>query len=553
VKFREAWRISKTVAVESFIKGSIQMAGGLTSLSAQQDPAKAIKRMRMSLNINKIVFAFLYGLYSAMIPLMLSFGGRGFDVLFATNSMFFVLALAFLLSFNLLYMTSFVSGESLTPLAALPFSREDLSRISILSFVRMFDIPLVVFLITYPLVYWLVTASTIGAVIVLLLNVVNAVMAVFLTFFLARGFHTRILSMGGSKAKSALGGVLRLIWAFGTFGVLYLSGYLISWIPQLVPFFTAFERPEYSWVTLIYPFSFGYLIALVSSSSSQSALITSLLSPGSIMVILASMVYIIIGYLAYKRGIGALRQLALGEIEMAPKMTPPSGEIRISVKGVFSAIFRKDLKLGSRNMAYTGFLFMPIVGVVMFTFMTSTYGVIRVTGVLAAALYSSFFMVFFALMSIQFEGRGVSVLAQLPISVRKVVQAKSLVPAAFSLTMPAALIVLSFFRPLTTFYSIVIATIQVGAIYAGSLIGTTLTCTAVGEGRLPTAPLQSHMGAYILAVIVSSIFTFVPIVVYGLTYLFLVQDHLVCVATMAIATLIDVYVSTLISKAALKD
>jgi predicted permease len=552
VKFKEAWRISKTVTVESVFKGTIQMRGGLASISAQRDPAKAIKSLKTSIRFSKIVPTFVFGLYSAMIPLMVLFEEHSFDLLFATNSIFFVLALVFLLSFNLLYMTSFVSGESLTPLAALPFSREDLSKISVLSFIRLFDIPLAVFIVTYPIVYGFVTGSVIGALLVFLFNLYTAVTAVFVTFFLARGFNTRILSLGGSKVKSTLRVVLFVLYGLGTFGALYFSGYLIQWIAQLIPFFTTLQSQEFSWVLFVFPFCFGYLAAVVSSSSSLSSILDSLLTPQSLMAVFASTAYIILGFVAYKRGMRALRQLALGELAIAPKITAPSGEIKLAVRGIFSSIFRKDIKLASRNMAYLGFLIMPVISVFMFAAITSSLGAIRVSGVLVATLYSSFFMVGFALMSLQFEGRGVSVLTQLPVSVRKVIQVKSLISAAFSAAMPATLLLLYFFEPFTTFYSLIIAAISVGTVYASSLIGTTLACSMLGEGKLATAAFQGHMGAYLFLIIVSGIFTIVPTLVYGAIYWFLVKDYLVCIAAMAAAMTIEVIVANLASKAALK-
>jgi predicted permease len=551
VKFKEAWRISKTVTVESVFKGTIQMRGGLASISAQRDPDKAIRSIRTNIRFSKILPTFVFGLYSALIPLTVLFQETSFEMFFATNSIFFVLALVFLLSFNLLYMTSFVSGESLTPLAALPFSREDLSRISVLSFIRLFDIPLAVFIVTYPIVYLFVTASIVGAVLVFLFNLYTAIMAVFVTFFLARGFNTRILSLGGSKVKSGLRIVLFVLYGLGTFGALYFSSYLIQWIARFIPFFTTLQSEQYSWVLLIFPFCFGYLAALVTSSSSTSAIFSSLLLPRSLMAIFASAVYVVLGYVAYKRGMRALRQLALGEIATAPRITPPSGEIKLAVRGIFSSIFRKDMKLASRNMAYVGFLIMPVISVFMFASVTASFGAIRVAGVLVATLYSSFFMVGFALMSLQFDGRGVSVLTQLPVSVRKVVQVKSLISAAFSATMPATLLLLYFFEPFTTYYSLIIAAISIGTVYASSLIGTTLACSMLGEGKLTTAAFQGHMGTYIFLIIVSGIFTTAPAVVYAVIYYFLVNDYVLCVAAMTVTMVVEVAIATLASKAAL--
>jgi predicted permease len=552
VKFREAWKIAKTVSTESVFKGNLQMSGGMVSMGAQRDPVKFINNARRGVEINKIVTAFLLAFFMGAMPLYFLMGGKTFDIVFADTSIFFVFGLVMLLSYSLLYMTFFVSGEAITVLATLPFSQKDLSRISVLSFLRLLDLPLVAFVFSYPIVFAFVTGSIFGLVMITLFNTANAIIAVFLTFFLARGFYRRIVSLGGSKAKSALRMVLMLIYGLGTFGVFYFIGYIMSWAVQIIPIFAVIARPEYAWVMLIYPFPFGYLTTLVTSVSPSSILL-SLTTPQAMLAIVGSTMYVALAYIMYRRGTGVLRQLALGEIEMAAKITPPSGKISLSIGGVFSTIFKKDLKLASRNAAYASFLVMPVLGVIIFAFMTSGSGTIRVQGVLSAVLYSSFFMLFFALSSLWVEGRGVSVLAQLPISTRKVVQAKSLAATALSLTMPATLLILSLFKPLTTFYSIIISMIDVGAIYASALIALTTVCSMFGEGRLPMTTLQGSMLKNILVVVVGSLFAFAPVAVYAVSFMLLFHDSLYSVSAMAIAALIEISLADLISRKALRD
>ncbi len=552
MKFREAWRLSKVVAVESMLKGNILMSGGYTSAAAQRDPAKFVQRAKTGFKVNKIVFALVYGSFSVFLPLFMLGPSSTPALQFVVTSMFLVFGLVFLISFNLLNVTSFVSGEALKPVGALPFSREDLARISVLSFFRILDIPLIVFIVGYPIVYGLVTGSIIAAVVILLLNFVNGIIALFLTFFLARGFYRRILSVGGSKIKSFVRTVLTLLFGFATFGMAYLISYMFQWIPQLVTFFSFVQKPEYIWITLIYPFCFGYLATVVSSGFTTPTPQLSLISTQSILAICASAFYIALGYLAYKRGMGALRQLAMGEIEMTPKMTK-SGEVKIHVGGVYSSVIKKDLKLASRNAAYAGFLAMPLFGVILFTVIVAGYNAIRVVFVLSALLYSSEFMSFFALSTMWFESRGVSVLAQLPISTRRVVQAKSLAAGALSLMIPAALTIVSLFKPLTTPYSLIMSLIQTLAIYSAALVATTLVCSLFGEGKLPAASFEGHMLKYAFVIMISSIFVIGPLAAYVLTYFFIAQNYLMNTIGMAAAAAVEVILANAIAHGALKD
>ncbi len=552
MKFREAWRLSKIVAIESMLKGQLLMSGGYASVAMQRDPARFVRRAKSSFTLNKIVFAFIYGVLSFTAPLVMLGPGTSPSTEFIVNSMFLMFGLVFLVTFNLLNVTSFVSGEALRPVAAMPFSRDDLSRISVLSFFRMLDLPLIVFVLGYPMMYGLITGSLIGAVAIFLVNFANAIIALFATFFLARGFYRRILSVGGSRVKSFIRTLLTLFFGFITFGMSYLVYYVIQAATQLVAFFSFAQNPQYSWITLIYPFSFGYVAALAASTFTGSASPLTLTSLQSIMAIFATSVYAVLGFLAYRRGTGALRQMALGEIEMGPKLGKV-GEIKLKVSGVYSSVIRKDLKLASRNPAYAGFLVMPILGVVLFTFITAGYTTLRVTFVLFALIYSSFLMTTFALSTMWFETRGVSVLAELPVSTRRVVQAKSVLAGALSLMIPSALFVVSLFKPLTTSYSLLIALVETLGIYSSALLGTTLVCSLFGGGRLPAASFQGHLLKYGFTMIISYVFMAAPLLVYGLAYLLLGQSHLVSFVIMAAAALVEAVIVNAIARGALKD
>jgi len=550
VKFREAWRLSKTVAIESMLKGQLLMSGGYVSGPMQRDPVRFVRRAKTSFFYNKIVFAILYGAFSFILPLSLLTSASTPSSEYVVNSMVFIFGLVFLISFNLLNVTSFVSGEALKPVAALPFSRDDLSRIGVLSFFRMLDIPLIVFVLAYPIAYGLVTGSLVATIFVFLLNLANAVIAVFLTFFLARGFYKRILSVGGSRMKNFVRTLLTLFFGLITVGMSFLLFYVFQYAYGLVSFFAFVQNAQYVWVTLVYPFSFGYFATIAPSILTSPQL--TLTSLQSIMAIVATAFYAILGYLAYRRGAGALRQLALGEIEMGPKIGKV-GEIKLHVGGVYSSVIKKDLTLASRNAAYAGFLVMPILGVVVFTVIASSSAAIRAVFVLSALAYSSFFMVTFALSTMWFESRGVSVLSELPISTRRVVQAKAITAGALSLMIPVALAIVSLFKPLTTSYSLLIALVETLAIYVSALIGTTLVCSLFGEGRLPAASFQGHLLKYAFIMIISNIFMVIPLGVYGIAYLFISQSHIMSLMIMGAAAVSEVIIANAISRAALRD
>jgi predicted permease len=549
MKLRDAWRIAKIAATETSLKGNIQMSGGYASISAQQDPAKFVSKARRSLTINKIVLSFFYGAAAVFFPLAFMVFQSGFGLTFAGMSMFFLFGLLMLISFNLMFMTPFVSGETLIQLTSLPFSRDDLSLISVLTFFRMLDIPVAVYVLGFTAVYGLITSSIVGTFIVFIFTLANAIIGIFLAFFLARIFYTRILSTGGSRFRNVLRFIMVILYAM-SFGMFYLFSYFIQSVIALASLFTFIQEPAYAWTTLIYPFSFTYLIATVTTST---ALLPSLMTTQSILAIVASAVYIVIAYFAFKRGRNALRQLALGEIVMVPKLSGKSSEIRIRVGGVFSSMLKKDLKLASRSPAYAIFLIMPVVGVLLFTLLISRYDLVKLRDVAIALLYSSFFTSFFSLTLMWSESRGVSVLAQLPISTRRVVQAKSLASGLVSLAIPATLFGVSFFKTLSTPYSILIAVAEIGGIYSGALIATTLLCALFGEGRLPSAGLERHMLRYALVMIAAGVFISLPIGAMAIVYFLISQEYLIITMATAVTAAIEVILVNLISRAALRD
>jgi hypothetical protein len=341
-----------------------------------------------------------------------------------------------------------------------------------------------------------------------------------------------------------------LVYGFMTIGMFYLWSFIAQVSPTLTSFFTFVRDPSYSWVILIYPLSFSYIIATMTA---PTQFFPSLTSVQSVVAIITSVFYIALAYFAFRKGRNALRQLALGEIGKAPRLDHAASDIQIRVEGIFSSMFKKDLKLASRNVSYAMFLVIPILSILLFTAIVTRSDVVRLRDLAIALLYSSFPASLFCMILVEADSKGVAILRQLPISTKEIVRAKSLSTTVLASSIPATLFVVSLFKLFSTPLSLGVAMIQIGGIYSGALIATTLFCVLYGKGRVPSVSIETNLPKAILTVSISVIFTFLPIGIMATVLLFLVHDYITMLAIMGAVTAIEIIAASLIANIVLKD
>ncbi|MEM1588980.1 MAG: hypothetical protein QXZ68_02895 [Candidatus Bathyarchaeia archaeon] len=156
-------------------------------------------------------------------------------------SLFFLLVML-----GLQATTSLVATKAFEILGSLPVSRGDVSKIALLSFLRVFDIPLMVAFIVFPTTFSIVMHSVSGAFAALFAVVLTEIFALALTIGLSKLFYSRIVGgEGGSKYRIVMRFIYMLIWVLPSFGIYLVMNFATQILQAL-----AYSLTQISLVTL---------------------------------------------------------------------------------------------------------------------------------------------------------------------------------------------------------------------------------------------------------------------------------------------------------------
>jgi len=127
----------------------------------------------------------------------------------------YMLSLFFLLvMLGLQATTSLIATKAFEILGSFPISRRDVSKIALLSFLRIFDIPLIVALLIFPATFFLVVRSFFGSLASLFAVVLTEIFALALTIGLAKFFIQKLLAVGEARSIRPLCGLFTCLYGF---------------------------------------------------------------------------------------------------------------------------------------------------------------------------------------------------------------------------------------------------------------------------------------------------------------------------------------------------
>ncbi len=209
----------------------------LSETAVRRDPEKILKSVNSQMWVNKVLIT----LFTSAIPIFTALNPSPLGC-----SVFLLYILFVFVFFFLQIVTAFVS-QSFDLLYTLPLSEEEISRIKILTFLRIFDLPLAAIPVV-TLIAFGIFSSPLLAFWMFLGVLTSELLAVSSVFRLARFFYSKIaFSTGGWKALLRV--VYMIAWSASVFGVYLAMGYL----PELLN-----VHADISAWKFLYPFCFGY-------------------------------------------------------------------------------------------------------------------------------------------------------------------------------------------------------------------------------------------------------------------------------------------------------
>lgn len=286
---------------------------------------KLAKNANRSVVYNKIFISLIF-LFSAIFAAMES-SVMGYAA--------FMLLLMFLFSFFFLQTVTYFFQLNFHLLYTLPISPEDIRKVMFLTFIRIFDIPLILNLFAFPLAVSIFNLwySAFPAFFGILLS---ELFSVAIVTSLSKFFYTKLSQPSGGW-KEILRVIFQIIWA-ATFFIFYA---VMMWIRTLYTRLSLYEPiiEKYALIfKLIFPFNFSYLI-----------LSPDFISFGS------SILFLFLGYLSIRWTINNISRIK----ELKVEEVPPPEKIRMKITGQIYGIIRKDIKMISRNPGLLMLVFLP--------------------------------------------------------------------------------------------------------------------------------------------------------------------------------------------------
>ncbi|MEM3712846.1 MAG: hypothetical protein QXR97_04850, partial [Thermoproteota archaeon] len=256
--------------------------------------------------------------------------------------------------------TSFVSSRISDILIPLPLSKGDISKIILMCFIRIFDIPLITAILAIPISYGFFYGSIPGALVVLLSVVITEVFALALSILLALSFYNKVVrGGGGSELRTLIRFFYMVIWIIPVF-IFYAAFNLVTYVIGLIE---NISQSALTTLAFLYPFSLGLLAALATFPSFNYRNV-------SITPIISSLIYLILAAYSFRWLIRKVVSIGLGSVAAGARVT--AGKIFIKTEKPLLGIIKKDVRIASRSPSYFSMLAMPIMQIVILTFSFSS-------------------------------------------------------------------------------------------------------------------------------------------------------------------------------------
>ncbi|MHA1681358.1 MAG: hypothetical protein ACTSUE_10135 [Promethearchaeota archaeon] len=340
MKASNLWKIATKVKYEVFVLSQLQMAGSQRERMVEKY-RKNIKSAKTSNTMQTVIvsifLAFLgHAPFSALMKLqeisITSSNVQGITFALAlTFSIFFAMQFLFMMTFKLMSLVSLMDGSCFKFLLGLPFSKRDLSTVSLFTFIQINIVEIIVMVLTFPFVSILVSGSILFFLVALGASAANMLIALFVQIKVGGFVARKIVKTCESSRSQVIVRVIFFAIYFSSFMMVSMSfSFLLDLIDSL---FSAGAMSESLAGTLnlifpltIFPFGASYISALVLVD-------VSLLPPLQIYISIASFtILILLVVLSYKRGTRSIYLLVSERAKLSTSRTiilPSDIDVRV--------------------------------------------------------------------------------------------------------------------------------------------------------------------------------------------------------------------------------
>ncbi|HXX86946.1 MAG TPA: hypothetical protein VEH86_00675 [Candidatus Acidoferrum sp.] len=517
MKFSELWRLSSTVYKEVSFQSIFSLrAGSSLPGSAKRDIKRLVANAKINTLISKLITTIFIGIFAGIIflPLTMNITGHTMPrqtIILAGVSAFLAVVLFLIVFMGLQVSTSFVSSKIVDVLTPLPLSKQDVSRIVFLCFIRIFDIPLIAAPAIFLAVYILIGGPAIGAITSILGIITAEIFALTLTTILARFFYLKVTRAGGrSKWQTLLRFAFMLVWILPTFAAYFV----VNFAPQIVQSFASLTQGFSSFsqiLVLIYPFSFGFL---ASSSAFPGQTDYTLLG----LSITASVAYAILAYYCVGWVTQTIRKLGISAMGSGPREMVM--DTFIQPQTPWLGIIRKDLRVASRAPSYATLFFLPVIQTAVLAVSFSSFSALDLTTALGILTGMSMITLLLPPTLSSIEGLASAYMRHLPMRKITFISAKTLLSIFTYVLSLIVLSIVAFSMGKSSTLILAYGAVHGFSVAAAVMLELTIVTRKFWKEGFAVGNLYSRLTTYILIVIPGYVLAAIPIISAFLALLF---------------------------------
>ena len=509
MKFSELWRLSSAVYKEVSFQSifSLRAGSGLPQ-GGRRDIKQLVSSAKFNTLISKLVTTVFLAVFAVTVflPIILPEIGQPVPKEVALPggiSAFFTVVLFLIVFMGLQMSTSFVSSKIVDVLSPLPLSKQDISRIVFLCFVRIFDIPLIAAAAIFMGVFFFIGGSVLGGIISLAGVVVSEIFALTLTVLLARFFYAKVARAGGrSRLQTVLRFMFMLVWILPTFAA-YLVVNFARQIVESFAFLTQGLASASQALVLVFPFCYAFLASYSTfmKDVNYATLGLSIASSGA---------YALLAYYCLRWVTRTVREIGTGNVARSVRETVKDTIITPQIPWI--GIIRKDIRVASRSPAYASLFLLPVVQTVVLAATFTSFSEIGPSTALGMLTGISMLTLLLPPTLLSIEGLASAYTRHLPLKKRTLITAKTIMATITYVISIIVLTAVAFFIGKDYFAIAAFGFIHTFSVAAATMLEITILLRKFWTEGFAVGNIYSRMTTYIMILIPGYIFAAVPIV-----------------------------------------
>ncbi len=509
MKFSELWRLSTTAYKEVSFQSIFSLrAGSALPQGGRKDVKQLISSAKYNTLISKLITTLFIAIFAFVVFLPVLMGDTNLsmplEIALPGSITAFLTVILFLIVFmGLQVSTSFVSSKIVDVLNPLPLSKNDISKIVFLCFIRIFDIPLVAAGIVFLAVYFIIGGTILGGLLSLVSIAITEIFALTLTVFSARFFYSRVARASGrSFWQTFLRLAFMFVWILPTFAAYFV----VNFAREIVQFFAYLTQGLSAlsyFLVLIYPFSYGFLVSYTSFFHTTDY-VTLVLSTAS------SVAYAVAAFYCVRWVTRTIWEIGAGGIARGVREVVKDTIIRPQIPWL--GIIRKDLRVASRAPSFASLFLLPVVQTAVLAVTFSSMSEIGLNAALGILIGISMITLLLPPTLLSIEGLASAYTRHLPLKKRTLVTAKALLATVTYIFSLIVLSIVSLVLGKNFTLILVFGAIHGFSVSAAIMLELTILLRKLWKEGFAVGNIYSRISTYILILIPGYVMAAIPMI-----------------------------------------